>query len=183
MHQHVLSAHLVVQRIKAIVPGPRRPLDPWRVGSCITRFGTCTAFKFVTACRLAKSPERPSTPEAPAASFPLLLLRLLPGGAKQFPGGNCTRCGPTPFPAHAEVGLGLLSNEIGEERKCGGSGCTHSVGLMGRLRILAYLRSEVVRAGKAPVFQSLGQSDDWLRGVRTFLGHTSKAECRPVFRP
>ena len=83
----------------------RPSLDPRRVGSCITRFGACTAFKFVTAYRLAKSPERPSTPEASAASFPPLLLRLLPGGANQFPGGICTHCGPAPFTAHAEVGL------------------------------------------------------------------------------
>jgi hypothetical protein len=39
-----------------------------------------------------KSPSRPSTPEASAASSPLPLLRLLPGGAIQFPGGTCTRC-------------------------------------------------------------------------------------------
>jgi hypothetical protein len=42
---------------------------------------------YVTAYKLAKSPKRPSTPEASAASLPLLLLRLLPGGANQFPGG------------------------------------------------------------------------------------------------
>jgi len=27
-------------------------------------------------------------------------LRLLPGGAIQFPGGFISRCGPTPFTAH-----------------------------------------------------------------------------------
>src|SRR5262245_13788890 len=32
--------------------------------------------------------ERRSTPEASAASLPPLLLRLLPGGANQFPGGT-----------------------------------------------------------------------------------------------
>jgi len=30
---------------------------------------------------------RPSTPKASAASLPPPLLRLLPGGANQFPGG------------------------------------------------------------------------------------------------
>src|SRR5919108_3470772 len=66
----------------------RRPsLDSRRVSSCITRFGACTAFTQVTAYKLAKSPKRPSTPEASAASLPPLLLRLLPGGANQFPGG------------------------------------------------------------------------------------------------
>jgi hypothetical protein len=34
---------------------------------------------------------RPSTPKAPTASLPPLPLRLLPGGANQFPGGSCTR--------------------------------------------------------------------------------------------
>jgi hypothetical protein len=34
---------------------------------------------------------RPSTPKAPTASLPLLPLRLLPGGANQFPGGSFTR--------------------------------------------------------------------------------------------
>jgi hypothetical protein len=65
----------------------RPSLDSRRVSSCITLFGACTAFTFVTAYQLAKSPKRPSTPEASAASLPPLLLRLLPGGANQFPGG------------------------------------------------------------------------------------------------
>src|SRR5216684_6185045 len=34
---------------------------------------------------------RPSTSKASAALLPPLLLRLLPGGANQFPGGTCTR--------------------------------------------------------------------------------------------
>jgi hypothetical protein len=42
----------------------------------------------ITAYKLAKSPARPSTSEASAASLPPLLLRLLPGGANQFPGGT-----------------------------------------------------------------------------------------------
>ncbi len=33
---------------------------------------------------------RPSTPKAPTASLPLLSLRLLPGGANQFPGESYT---------------------------------------------------------------------------------------------
>ena len=47
--------------------------------------------------KLAESPKRPFTPEASAASLPQLPLRLLPGGANQFPGGTCTHCGLTPF--------------------------------------------------------------------------------------
>ncbi len=46
------------------------------------------------ARRVAK---RPSTPKAPTASLPPLSLRLLPGGANQFPGGSFTRCSPAPF--------------------------------------------------------------------------------------
>src|ERR1019366_6609045 len=43
---------------------------------------------------------RPSTPEAPTALLPPPPLRLLPGGAIQFPGGFISRCGPVPFTAH-----------------------------------------------------------------------------------
>ena len=71
-----------------------------RVGSCITLFEACSAFTQVTACTLAESPLRPSTSEASAASLPPPLLRLLPGGTNQFPGGTFTRCGPAPFTAH-----------------------------------------------------------------------------------
>src|ERR1022692_1667648 len=41
--------------------------------------------------------QRPSTPEASVTSLPPPLLRLLPGGANQFPGGTFPRCGPAPF--------------------------------------------------------------------------------------
>src|ERR1700730_17705447 len=44
--------------------------------------------------------KRPFTPRAPTALLPPLPPRLLPGGANQFPGGNCTRCSPAPFTAH-----------------------------------------------------------------------------------
>src|SRR5499427_10423018 len=52
------------------------------------------------ALRPTDSPSRlmrPSTPEAPAALLPPPPLRLLPGGAIQFPGGSPSRCGPAPF--------------------------------------------------------------------------------------
>ena len=78
----------------------RPSLDYWRVGSCIPGFGACTALTFITACMIAKSPLRPSTPEASAVSFPPLLPRLLQGGTTQFPGGILTHCGPAPFTAH-----------------------------------------------------------------------------------
>jgi hypothetical protein len=64
-------------------PSPNRR----RVGPCIVLFEACSAFTHVTACMLTESPMRPSTPKASAASLPPLLLRLLPGGANQFPGG------------------------------------------------------------------------------------------------
>jgi hypothetical protein len=54
---------------------PLRPSPkPGRVGSCITIFGACSAFTYVTACMLARSPSRPSAPEASAVSLPPLLL-------------------------------------------------------------------------------------------------------------
>src|SRR4030095_11497188 len=53
------------------------------------------------ALQPADSPSRlmrPSTPEAPAALLPPPPLRLLPGGAIQFPGGSSSsRVGPVPF--------------------------------------------------------------------------------------
>src|SRR6266545_4125057 len=55
------------------------------------------------ALQPADSPSRlmrPSTPEAPAALLPPPPLRLLPGGAIQFPGGFISRCGSAPFTAH-----------------------------------------------------------------------------------
>jgi hypothetical protein len=64
-------------------PSPNRR----RVGPCITLFEACSAFTHVTAYMLTESPMRPSTPKASAASLPPPLLRLLPGGANQFPGG------------------------------------------------------------------------------------------------
>jgi len=45
-----------------------------RVGSCVNGFEACSAFTHVTACTLAKSPLRPSAPEASAVSLPPLLL-------------------------------------------------------------------------------------------------------------
>jgi hypothetical protein len=83
-------------RFHQLRPSPKSE----RVGSCISRFEACSAFTHVTACMLAESPMRPSTPKASAASLPPPLLRLLPGGANQFPGGFNSRCGPPPFTAH-----------------------------------------------------------------------------------
>jgi hypothetical protein len=105
----------------SLISHRRRPsLDSRRVGSCITRFGACTAFTIVTACKLAKSPTRPSTPEASAASLPPLLLRLLPGGANQFPGGILPAVDQRLFTAHAKVGL-AGENKLGLYRQCGGA--------------------------------------------------------------
>ncbi len=44
--------------------------------------------------------KRPFTPKAPTAPLPRLPLRLLPGGANQFPGGSYIRWSPAPFTAH-----------------------------------------------------------------------------------
>jgi hypothetical protein len=97
-----------------ILSHQRRPfLVNRRVGSCISGFGACSAFTSITACMIAKSPMRPSTPKAPADLLPLLLLRLLPGGAIQFPGGTCTHCGPAPFTAHGYVRIDYYTLQIG----------------------------------------------------------------------
>src|SRR5271170_5791972 len=77
-------------------PSPK----PGRVGSCLSLFEACSAFTHVTACLLAESPMRPSTPKASAASLPPLLLRLLPGGANQFPGGFTPAVDHRLFTAH-----------------------------------------------------------------------------------
>jgi hypothetical protein len=79
-------------------PSPNRR----RVGSCIVGFEACSAFTHVTACMLAKSPMRPSTPKASAASLPPPLLRLLPGGANQFPGGFTPAVDHRLFTAHSD---------------------------------------------------------------------------------
>ncbi len=51
----------------------------------------------VTAYMLAKSPWRPSTPEAPTALLPPPPLRLLPGGTNQLPGERTSsRAGLSP---------------------------------------------------------------------------------------
>src|SRR6266576_4191710 len=59
---------------------------------------------------------RPSTPEAPAALLPPPPLRLLPGGAIQFPGGFISRCGPAPFTAHCKRLLPTVENSLGTMR-------------------------------------------------------------------
>jgi hypothetical protein len=73
------------------------PTKQGRVGSCITIFGACLAFTHVTACRLAKSPMRPSTPKASAASLPPPLLRLKRVERTSSQAGLPARCGPPPF--------------------------------------------------------------------------------------
>ena len=70
-----------------------RPSLSWRA---------CSAFTHVTACMLAESPMRPSTPKASAASLPPPLLRLLPGGANQFPGGFTPAVDQRLFTAHSD---------------------------------------------------------------------------------
>ena len=57
-------------RFHQLRPSPK----PGRVGSCISLFEACSAFTKVTACTLAKSPLRPSAPEASAVSLPPRLL-------------------------------------------------------------------------------------------------------------
>src|SRR6266581_710906 len=63
------------------------------------------------ALQPADSPSRlmrPSTSEAPTALLSPPPLRLLPGGAIQFPGGSSSRCGPVPF--HGALQWGCYAN-------------------------------------------------------------------------
>ena len=101
LHAVAITPAGLMESIRSYYFHQRRPspITRW-VGSCINRFEACSAFTHVTACMLAESPKRPSTPEAPTASSPPPPLRLLPGGANQFPGGTFTRSEPAPFTAH-----------------------------------------------------------------------------------
>ena len=46
-----------MELVSLVLSHQRRPsLDTRRVGSCVNRFGACSAFTHVTACMLAKSP-------------------------------------------------------------------------------------------------------------------------------
>jgi hypothetical protein len=74
-----------------------------RVSSCIKRFEACSTFTRVTTCMLTEPPMRPFTPKASAALFPRPLLRLLPGGTNQFPGGSIPRWKTAPFTAHVQT--------------------------------------------------------------------------------
>lgn len=69
-------------------------------------FEACSAFTHVTAYLPAKSPLRPSTPEAPAASLPPPPLRLLLGGANSSRAGLPPAVDPRLFSAHDTVVLG-----------------------------------------------------------------------------
>jgi hypothetical protein len=81
--------------------------DSRRVSSCITCFEACTAFIFITAYKLAKSPKATLYTRGFSSFVTSLLLRLLPGGANQFPGGTFPAVNQRLFTAHAKVRLGL----------------------------------------------------------------------------
>src|ERR1700720_4188099 len=87
---------------KYLLPRFRPSPNRRRVGSCVFGFEAFSAFNHVTAFMLAESPMRPSPPKASAASLPPLLLRLLPGGANQFPGGCTPAVDQRLFTAHSE---------------------------------------------------------------------------------
>jgi len=79
---------------------PRRRPSPnfgW-VGSCIIVFGACSAFTRVTACTLAESPLRPSTPEASGGFVTSTAAPIATGWSNPVPGRVFfSRCGPAPF--------------------------------------------------------------------------------------
>ncbi len=62
-----------------------------KVGSCNCFFGALLSVHSCYGLHARGVAKRPFTPKAPTALLPPLPLRLLPGGANQFPGGTCTR--------------------------------------------------------------------------------------------
>ena len=98
-----------LMRFHRLRPSPNRR----RVAPCITLFEACSAFTHVTACMLAESPMRPSTPKASAASLPPLLLRLLPGGTNQLPDGISLPLRTSAFSRRTMI-CALISLEIGK---------------------------------------------------------------------
>ena len=87
-------------------PGRQDRIDPARVG-CLDHDVTATAddrygSDDLDGMDLPSSASTCGEGEGRAAALlPPLLLRLLPGGANQFPGGIYTHCGPAPFMAHS----------------------------------------------------------------------------------
>jgi len=59
-----------------------------RVGTCVNSFGACSVFTHITTCIFTKPLKRPFTSKAPTILLPPSPLRLLLGGANQFPGGS-----------------------------------------------------------------------------------------------
>src|SRR5215831_20988435 len=82
-------------------PHRRRPsLDSRRVGSCIACFGACTAFTFVTACKLAKSPNVTLYTRGFSSFVTSTTAPIATGRSEPVPGRDFPRCGPAPFTAH-----------------------------------------------------------------------------------
>jgi hypothetical protein len=85
-----------------------RSYDSIRFGLPRNRGGSAPALRFSRPAqrsltlRPACSPSRLATlcTEGFSSFVPPPLLRLLPSGANQFPGGFHSRCGPSPFTAH-----------------------------------------------------------------------------------
>src|SRR5262249_32878894 len=82
-------------------PHRRRPsLDSRRVGSCIACFGACTAFTFVTACKLAKSPNVTLYTRGFSSFVTSTTAPIATGRSEPVPGRDFPRCGPAPFTEH-----------------------------------------------------------------------------------
>lgn len=73
------------------------------VGFCVTPFGPAQRSLSLRPASLPSRQKRPSTSEASAPSLPRPPLRLLRGGANQFPGGPLTHCEPAPFHGAREI--------------------------------------------------------------------------------
>ena len=89
---------------------------------------------------------RPFTPKAPTASLPPLPLRLLPGGANQFPGGSCD-----PLKSSAFSTAHYYASQL--ERFCVQSRCTMPVSPFQRYVFVVLLLRSAARctAQQTPV--------------------------------
>jgi len=158
----------------SLVPSHRLRPSPEnrRVGSCITRFEACSAFTRIMACTLAKSPSRPSTPKASATSLPPPLLRLLPGGANQFPGGSVPRCGPAPF--HGAL---FSSSDIPKKPYTGWSAHIRNHWPTSPGGNLPHRRISGVCRSTCPRLRLYVQVDRFLRRSKRPNGRRSNSEC------
>jgi hypothetical protein len=95
-----------IELIRSALFHQLRPSPDYRwVGSCINSFEACSAFTRVTTCRLTKSPYATLSTGGFDGSVTPPPLRLLPGGAIQFPGGSFLPLWTSAFSRRTVIGL------------------------------------------------------------------------------